>query len=46
MSIQGLEMPRAALTTMQAFSQSAGGGETAANPFVTRGHVPDGNHTT
>lgn len=35
MSIQGLEMQRATLTTMQAFSQSASGGETAANPFAS-----------
>ena len=34
MSIQGLEMQRAALTTMQAFSQPASGGEAAANPFA------------
>jgi hypothetical protein len=40
MSIQGLEMQRAALTTMQAFSQTASGGESAANPFAGAGLNP------
>ncbi len=34
MSIQGLEMQRAALAAMQAMSQSAGSGEAGANPFA------------
>lgn len=34
MSIQGLEMQRAALATIQAFSQPASNGEAGANPFA------------